>query len=278
MELISGKEISTQIYDEIKKTLEDIQGEKPNLMVILVGDDPASQVYVGMKEKKTKELGMRGEVIRLPADTTQNTLHEKIPELNENPEVNGILLQLPLPKHLDSKAAISRISPDKDVDGLHYVNVGKLHLGEDSFIPCTPYGIVQMLERTGVEIEGKHAVVIGRSNLVGKPIARLLEQRNATVTICHSRTKDLAKHTLDADILVVAMCRPKAIGADMVKEGAVVIDVGIHRVDGKLVGDVDFEGVKEKASMITPVPGGVGPMTICMLMHNTLRAYKIQRS
>ena len=278
MELISGKEISTQIYDEIKKTLEDIQGEKPNLMVILVGDDPASQVYVGMKEKKTKELGMRGEVIRLPADTTQNTLHAKIQELNENPEVNGILLQLPLPKHLDSKAAISRISPDKDVDGLHYVNVGKLHLGEDSFIPCTPYGIVQMLERTGVEIEGKHAVVIGRSNLVGKPIARLLEQRNATVTICHSRTKDLAKHTLDADILVVAMGRPKAIGADMVKEGAVVIDVGIHRVDGKLVGDVDFEGVKEKASMITPVPGGVGPMTICMLMHNTLRAYKIQRS
>lgn len=278
MELISGKEISAQIYDEIKKTLEDIQGEKPNLMVILVGDDPASQVYVGMKEKKTKELGMRGEVVRLPATTTQDTLEAKIQELNDNPEVNGILLQLPLPKHLDSKAAISRISPDKDVDGLHYVNVGKLHLGEDSFIPCTPYGIVQMLERTGVEIEGKHGVVIGRSNLVGKPIARLLEQRNATVTICHSRTKDLAKHTLDADILVVAMGRPKAIGADMVKEGAVVIDVGIHRVDGKLVGDVDFEGVKEKASMITPVPGGVGPMTICMLMYNTLRAYKIQHS
>jgi len=278
MELISGKEISAQIYDEIKNTLEDIQGEKPNLMVILVGDDPASKVYVGMKEKKTKELGMRGEVVRLPAATTQDTLHAKIQELNDNPEVNGILLQLPLPKHLDSKAAISRISPDKDVDGLHYVNVGKLHLGYDSFIPCTPYGIIQMLERKGVEIEGKHAVVIGRSNLVGKPIARLLEQRNATVTICHSRTKDLAKHTLDADILVVAMGRPKAIGADMVKGGAVVIDVGIHRVDGKLVGDVDFDGVKEKASMITPVPGGVGPMTICMLMHNTLRAYKIQHS
>ncbi len=278
MELISGKEISGQIYEEIKERLAKIEGDKPNLVVILVGDDPASQVYVGMKEKKTKELGMRGQVFRLPAETTQEELHEKIQELNADPDVNGILLQLPLPKHLDAKKAIEHISPDKDVDGLHYVNVGKLHLGEDCFIPCTPYGIIQMLERKGVEIEGKHAVVIGRSNLVGKPIARLLEQRNATVSICHSRTKNLEKFTLDADILVVAVGRPQVIKANQVKEGAVVIDVGINRVDGKLVGDVDFNSVKEKASMITPVPGGVGPMTICMLMYNTVRAYDIQRN
>ncbi len=278
MELISGKEISGQIYEEIKERLAKIEGNKPNLVVILVGDDPASQVYVGMKEKKTKELGMRGQVFRLSAETTQEELHEKIQELNADPDVNGILLQLPLPKHLDAKKAIEHISPDKDVDGLHYVNVGKLHLGEDCFIPCTPYGIIQMLERKEVEIEGKHAVVIGRSNLVGKPIARLLEQRNATVSICHSRTKDLEKFTLDADILVVAVGRPQVIKADQVKEGAVVIDVGINRVDGKLVGDVDFNSVKEKASMITPVPGGVGPMTICMLMYNTVRAYDIQRN
>lgn len=276
MKELRGKEVADEIYTEIRSILPKLES-LPNLTAVLVGDDPASQVYVGMKEKKAKELEMDGKVIKLPRDTSQVDLEEVIRDLNSDKNVHGILVQLPLPDHLDARRVIDLIDPDKDVDGLHRVNVGKLHLGEDGFIPCTPYGIIQMLERKSVEIEGKNAVVIGRSNLVGKPIARLLEQRNATVTICHSRTKNLEQFTMNADILIVAAGRPKMISGDIIKDGAVVIDVGINRVDGKLVGDVDFESAAPKASLITPVPGGVGPMTICMLMYNTLKAYQKQK-
>jgi methylenetetrahydrofolate dehydrogenase (NADP+)/methenyltetrahydrofolate cyclohydrolase len=249
---------------------------KPFLATILVGDDPASQSYVSFKEKACKEVGMANVIFRLDKTISQEELIKKITELNEDNSVNGILLQLPLPDHLNEKDALLKISPDKDVDGLHYINVGRLHAGFDGFIPCTPYGIMHMLKRSNVDLKGAEVVVVGRSNLVGKPIARLLEMEHATVTICHSRTRDLGEVTKRADIIIAAVGRARIIKKDMVKKGAVVIDVGTNRVDGKLVGDVDFENVKEVASLITPVPGGVGPMTITMLLWNTMKAFKLQ--
>lgn len=277
LNIIDGKKIASEIRGEIKAELSKING-RPFLATILVGDDPASQVYVSYKEKACNEVGMDNEIFRLDKNISEEKLIEKITELNNDSKVNGILLQLPLPDHINEKETLLKISPDKDVDGLHYLNVGKLHAGFDGYIPCTPNGIISLLKRSNVELEGADVVVIGRSNLVGKPVARLLEMENATVTVCHSRTRKLGEITKRADIIVAAVGRAGIIQRDMVKEGAVVIDVGTNRVDGKLVGDVDFENVKEVARLITPVPGGVGPMTITMLLWNTMKAFKLQNS
>ena len=287
-QLIKGAEIASQIRDELKKEIADLKEKHnvvPGLVTVLVGADPASQVYVGAKEKTSKELGIYSERYDLPVETAQEELLKLIDKLNKDPKINGILVQLPLPKHLNEEEVLYAIDPKKDVDGFHPVNVGKLMIGEPDYLPCTPHGIQQLLVRTGVKIEGAEVVVVGRSNIVGKPIANILLQKkegaNATVTVCHTRTKDMAFHTKRADILIVAAGKPKAITADMVKEGAVVIDVGVNEIgrtaEGKriLAGDVDFDSVKEKAKAITPVPGGVGPMTITMLMLNTLRAAKL---
>ncbi len=279
MPLIDGKkaakEIRAAIGQEVAK-LKASTGSVPGLATVLVGEDPASAVYVRNKNKICKELGFVSLEHTLPENTGEKDLLALVNELNRNDTVSGILVQLPLPKHIDSIKILEAIDPAKDVDGFHPVSVGRLMMGTADLAPCTPSGIIEMLDRYGVEIEGKHAVVLGRSNIVGKPIAMLLLHRNATVTICHSRTKDLPKVTKTADILIAAVGRPNMVTEDMVKEGAVVIDVGINRVDGKLVGDVDFAGVEPKASLITPVPGGVGPMTIAMLMANTLKAFKAQ--
>ena len=253
----------------------------PGLAVILVGDDPASQVYVRNKGKKCEELGMRSETIVLPAETSEEELLSRIDALNNDPAIHGFLVQLPLPKHIDEDKVIQAIDPDKDVDGFHPVNVGNMLIGKPGFLPATPAGVQQMLIRSGIETAGKHVVVVGRSNIVGKPMASLMVQRgaDATVTVVHSRTKDLASITRQADILIVAIGKARFITADMVKDGAVVIDVGTNRIEdpthpkgSRLVGDVDFDEVSKKASAITPVPGGVGPMTICMLMANTVKA------
>ncbi len=273
--IIDGRQVASAIRAEIKEELSKLQG-KPFLATILVGDDPASQSYVSFKEKACSEVGMANVIFRLDKTISQELLIEKITELNEDKSVNGILLQLPLPEHLIEKEALLKISPDKDVDGLHYINVGRLHAGFDGFVPCTPFGIMHMLKRSNVELKGADVVVVGRSNLVGKPIARLLEMEHATVTICHSRTRNLGEVTKRADIIIAAVGRAGIIKKDMVKDGAVVIDVGTNRVDGKLVGDVDFENVKDVARLITPVPGGVGPMTITMLLWNTMKAFKLQ--
>lgn len=273
--LIDGKEISTITREKLKQQVESLKQSaiQPGLAVVIVGEDPASQVYVRNKVKACESVGIYSEKFELSANTSQEALHELISELNKNAKIHGILLQLPLPEGLDEDKALKVISPDKDVDGLHLYNIGALVADKTNFVPCTPYGITVMLKEMGIEVEGKDAVVVGRSRLVGKPIAMLLLQMNATVTICTSRTKDLKAHTSRADILVVATGRPKMITADMVKPGAVVIDVGINRDEqGKLVGDVDFDGVKEVAGYITPVPGGVGPMTITMLLANTINA------
>ncbi len=279
MPLIDGKKVAKEIRaaigEEVAK-LKEISGKVPGLATVLVGEDPASAVYVRNKNKICKELGFVSLEHTLPENTGEKDLLALVNELNRNDTVSGILVQLPLPKHIDSIKILEAIDPAKDVDGFHPVSVGRLMMGTADLAPCTPSGIIEMLDRYGVEIEGKHAVVLGRSNIVGKPIAMLLLHRNATVTICHSRTKDLPKVTKTADILIAAVGRPNMVTEDMVKEGAVVIDVGINRVDGKLVGDVDFAGVEPKASLITPVPGGVGPMTIAMLMANTLKAFKAQ--
>ncbi|MFV2014490.1 MAG: bifunctional methylenetetrahydrofolate dehydrogenase/methenyltetrahydrofolate cyclohydrolase FolD [Candidatus Heimdallarchaeota archaeon] len=277
LNIIDGKKIASEIRGEIKAKLSKING-KPFLATILVGDDPASQIYVSYKEKACNEVGMNNVIFRLDKSISEKKLIEKITQLNNDPKVNGILLQLPLPDHINEKETLLKISPDKDVDGLHYLNVGKLHAGFDGYIPCTPNGVISLLKRSNVELEGADVVVIGRSNLVGKPVARLLEMENATVTICHSRTRNLGEITKRADIIVAAVGRAGIIQRDMVKEGAVVIDVGTNRVGGKLVGDVDFENVKEVASLITPVPGGVGPMTITMLLWNTMKAFNLQNS
>ena len=262
------------------------QGVRPGLTVVLVGDDPASGIYVRAKGKACEEAGMKGVTIRLPSETSEADLLARVDALNEDPTVHGIHVQMPLPKHIDADTVIRRILPGKDVDGFHPINLGKLLIGErDGFAPCTPAGVQEMLLRSGVETRGKDCVIIGRSNIVGKPMASLLMQDapagNATVTICHSRTRDLASHTRRADIIVAAIGRPRMITRDMVKPGAVVIDVGINRIADaatktgyRVVGDVDFDGVREVASLITPVPGGVGPMTIAMLMVNTLSAAK----
>lgn len=273
--IIDGKEIAATIRTEIKTEVERFTaetGKAPGLAVVLVGEDPASQTYVKSKHKACKELGMYSEVHKLAADASQDEVLALVNKLNADPAIHGILVQLPVPKHIDEKLILNTIDPKKDVDGFHPINVGRLSIGERSLVPCTPAGCIELIERAGYDISGKNAVVVGRSNIVGKPVAMLLLQKNATVTICHSRTKDLTAVCRGADILVVAIGKPKFVTADMVKPGAVVIDVGINRVDGKLVGDVDYEPVAEVAAAITPVPGGVGPMTITMLMKNTLQA------
>jgi methylenetetrahydrofolate dehydrogenase (NADP+)/methenyltetrahydrofolate cyclohydrolase len=281
--IISGKEVSIEIKEELKGRIASLKekGVTPGLVVILVGEDPASQVYVRMKGKACEELGLYSDTKRFPEDLPEDELLELIEELNEDSRVHGILVQLPLPKHIDENKILLRIKPEKDVDGFHPVNVGKMLIGEPGFLPCTPHGVQELLDRSGNDPEGKHVVVVGRSNIVGKPVAAILMQKkkgaNATVTVCHSRTKDLPAMCRQADILIAAMGVPRFIKEDMVKEGAVVIDVGVNRVDDpeakrgyRLVGDVDFEPVAAKASAITPVPGGVGPMTIVMLMMNTV--------
>ncbi len=274
-QIIDGKAIAQQVRAEWKERADALKarGITPGMAVIIVGNDPASKVYVANKVKACAELGLYSIHVELPADTTEAALLAEVEKLNNNPAIHGILVQLPLPRHLDSHQVIEAINPDKDVDGFHEKNVGALVTGETPFPSCTPFGVMVMLEKTGISIEGKHAVVVGRSNIVGKPMALLLLHKNATVTICTSRTVNLAKHTLDADILVAAVGKANFIKGDMVKPGAVVIDVGINRnAEGKLCGDVDFTSVKEVAGYITPVPGGVGPMTITMLVANTVRA------
>jgi methylenetetrahydrofolate dehydrogenase (NADP+)/methenyltetrahydrofolate cyclohydrolase len=280
MKLIDGKIISASVKERVKEEVEALkkEGITTGLAVIIVGEDPASKVYVANKKKACEMLGIISEEYALPENTTQEELLALIDELNNKTTINGILCQLPLPKHLDEQAVINAILPQKDVDAFHPQNVGKIMLGDYDFVPCTPAGIMEMLQYENIDIAGKTCVVIGRSNIVGKPMGMLLLHKNGTVTICHSRTRDLASVCKNADILVAAVGRPNFVTADMVKEGAVVIDVGINRVDGKLVGDVDFESVKDKCSAITPVPGGVGPMTIAMLMQNTLTAAKKQNN
>ncbi len=273
--IIDGKAIAQEVRAEVAEGVARLKAEKgitPGLHVILVGNDPASETYVNNKERACADVGMRGAVHRLPEATEQDTLIRLVAELNADKTVHGILVQLPLPKHLDALAVLAHISADKDVDGLHQISAGRLLTGYEGFVPCTPRGIMRLIESTGVKIEGKEAVVIGRSNLVGKPVSLLLLNENATVTMCHSRTRDLAEVARRADILVAAIGKPGFVTGDMIKSGAVVIDVGTTRVDGKLKGDVNFGEAAEKAGYITPVPGGVGPMTIAMLLSNTLLA------
>lgn len=272
--ILDGAAMALEVEKELKQRVEVLRerGVVPGLCVILVGSDPASQTYVANKEKACARLGIHSQTLRMGAETTQAELEASIERANEDEAIHGILVQLPLPAHLDEHRALALIRPEKDVDGFHAVNMGRLARGEDCVVACTPKGALHMLKAAGVPIAGKNAVVIGRSNIVGKPMALLLLQENATVTICHSRTEDLAEHTRRADILVAAVGKPRFVTADMVKEGAAVLDVGINRVDGKLCGDVDFEHVKEKAGWISPVPGGVGKMTIAMLMENTVSA------
>ena len=267
-ELIDGKKISQQIKDECREKIER-EGLQKSLAVVLVGDDPASAVYVGNKKKACEYCGIKSVSYELSAETSEKELLELVDKLNQDESIDGILVQLPLPPHIDEDKVIKAISPDKDVDGFHPENVGRLSIGQSGFLSCTPAGIIQLLRRSGVDTDGKECVIIGRSNIVGKPMAMLMLRENATVTVCHSHTKDLKDVCKRADILIVAIGRPKMIDASYVKEGAVVIDVGIHRQeDGKLCGDVDFDSVEPVASKITPVPGGVGPMTIAMLMKN----------
>ena len=289
-QIISGNEIAKEIREELKNEVAELKEQSnivPGLAVVLVGDDPASQVYVKMKSKGCDQVGVYEETIRLPGDTSEKEVLDIVEKLNNDPKFHGILVQLPLPKHIDEKKIINAISPEKDVDGFHPVSVGKLMIGEECFLPCTPHGVQEMLMRSGNDPSGKHVVVVGRSNIVGKPMANILIQKkegaNATVSICHTRTKDIAKFTKQADIVIAAAGRPNTLTADMVSDGVVVIDVGVNRIDDptkkkgfRLVGDVDFENVKEKASAISPVPGGVGPMTVTMLLANTVKSAKMK--
>lgn len=276
MNIISGKELSLSLKDEMKievQHLEEQYGRRPCLMVVIVGDNPASRSYVRGKIKATEYVGMDGHLIELPEDCPEERLLQEIAALNSDPEVDGILVQLPLPKHINEDKVIAAIAPEKDVDGFHPENVARLWLNQPCILPCTPKGIIALLDKAGVEIAGKKAVVVGRSNIVGKPVAKLLLDRNATVTIAHSRTQDLPAVCREADILVAAVGRAQMITADYVKPGAAVIDVGINRLNDRLVGDVDFDSVAPVAGAITPVPGGVGPMTITMLMQNTIECF-----
>lgn len=279
-QIISGKEVALRVREKIKNEVAELvnkTGKRPGLAVIIVGEDPASQVYVKNKAKGCEEVGFYSEVYRLPEQTEMAELLALVNKLNNDENIHGILCQLPLPKHLDETEVILAIDPSKDVDAFHPVNTGKIMIGNYSFLPCTPAGVMELIASTGVDIAGKECVVVGRSNIVGKPQAMLLLQKNGTVTICHSKTKNLKETTKRADILVVAVGRPNFITGDMIKEGAIVVDVGINRgEDGKLVGDVHFESAEKVASYITPVPGGVGPMTITMLLQNTLTAAKQQ--
>ncbi len=277
--IISGKEVSLKVKGEVReKALElKAKGIEIGLAVVIVGDDPASRVYVNNKKKACEEVGFNSYEYALPAETTEEELLALVDKLNKDDKVNGILVQLPVPKHINETAIINAISPDKDVDAFHPVNVGKIMIGDYAFLPCTPAGVMELIDSTGVEIAGKSCVVIGRSNIVGKPMSMLLLHRSGTVTICHSKTKNLKEICANADILVAAVGRPNFVTGDMVKEGAVVIDVGINRLEnGKLCGDVNYEEAEKKAAFITPVPGGVGPMTIAMLMKNTLTSAMIK--
>ncbi|MCK4751926.1 MAG: bifunctional methylenetetrahydrofolate dehydrogenase/methenyltetrahydrofolate cyclohydrolase FolD [Planctomycetes bacterium] len=287
-QIIDGKQVASQMRAELKTEVAELKKENivPGLGVILVGEDPASQSYVTAKERACENIGIYSDDNRLSADITQKELLALIDKMNNDPKINGILVQLPLPDHINESEILLAISPEKDVDGFHPTNIGKMVAGQKAFLPCTPHGIIQLLQRSGVKIEGAEVVIVGRSNIVGKPIANMLIQKaptgNATVTVCHTRTKNLAEHTKRADIIIAAAGRPNTITADMVKDGVVIIDVGVNRVDDttkkkgyRLAGDVDFEAVKEKASLITPVPGGVGPMTITMLLYNTVESAKI---
>jgi methylenetetrahydrofolate dehydrogenase (NADP+)/methenyltetrahydrofolate cyclohydrolase len=283
--IIDGKQIAQEIREELKREVSTLakQGITPGLGVILVGEDPASRSYVSAKEKACEDIGIFSDDNRLPAATTQEELINLVKRMNSDRRINGILVQLPLPKHLDESEVLLTIDPAKDVDGFHPINVGRMVVGEEAFLPCTPHGVVQLLLRSGVKTEGAHVVIVGRSNIVGKPLANMLMQKgpkgNATVTVCHTRTPDIAYFTRQADIVVAAAGRPNTITADMVRDGAVVIDVGVNRIEDasrkqgfRLVGDVDFENVSKKARLITPVPGGVGPMTITMLLFNTVES------
>ncbi len=287
-QIIDGKQVASQMRAELKTEVAELKKENiiPGLGVILVGEDPASQSYVTAKERACEDMGIYSNDNRLPADTTQEQLMALIDKMNNDPKINGILVQLPLPKHINESEVLLAINPAKDVDGFHPTNIGKMVAGQKAFLPCTPHGIIQLLQRSGVKIEGAEVVIVGRSNIVGKPIANMLIQKaptgNATVTVCDTRAKNLAEHTKRADIIIAAAGRPNTVTADMVRDGVVVIDVGVNRVDDatkkrgyRLAGDVDFEAVKEKASLITPVPGGVGPMTITMLLYNTVESAKI---
>ncbi|MEC3468228.1 bifunctional methylenetetrahydrofolate dehydrogenase/methenyltetrahydrofolate cyclohydrolase FolD [Bacillus tropicus] len=275
--IIKGNEVAekkrAQLTEEVVKLKE--QGIVPGLAVILVGEDPASRSYVKGKEKGCEQVGIYSELIELPETITEERLLAEIDRLNGDDRINGILVQLPLPKHIEEKAIIERISPEKDVDGFHPISVGRMMTGQDTFLPCTPHGIVELVKETNLDISGKHVVVIGRSNIVGKPVGQLFLNENATVTYCHSKTQNMKELTKLADILIVAVGRPKMVTADYIKEGAVVIDVGVNRLEtGKLCGDVDFDNVLDVAGYITPVPKGVGPMTITMLLHNTVESAK----
>ncbi len=283
--IIDGKAVAAEMRAELKAKVDELKrrGVVPGLAVVLVGDDPASRSYVTAKERACEQVGIYSDDNRLPAETGQEELMALVERLNADPKIHGILVQLPLPKHMDENEVLLAIDPAKDVDGFHPMSVGKMMVGQETFLPCTPHGIIQLLVRSGVQIEGAEVVVVGRSNIVGRPIANMLIQKNktgnATVTVCHTRTKGLAEHVRRADIVIAAAGMPNMITADMVKQGAVVIDVGVNRVEDatkkkgyRLVGDVDFEAVKEKASLITPVPGGVGPMTITMLLYNTVES------
>ena len=275
--ILDGKQLSQELKDEMRQEVDALAkeyGRRPCLMVVIVGNNPASQSYVRGKIKATEYVGFDGSLVSLPEDVTEDALIAEIERLNQNELVDGILVQLPLPKHISEDRVIASISPEKDVDGFHATNVARLWLNQPCIVPCTPKGVIVMLDRAGIEISGKNAVVVGRSNIVGKPVAKLLLDRNATVTIAHSRTKNLKEVCRQADILVAAVGRPLMLTADYIKPGAAVIDVGINRLeDGRLVGDVDFEGAKAIAGAITPVPGGVGPMTITMLMRNTIECF-----
>lgn len=276
-EVINGKDLAKELREKMKNEVSELKekGLTPHLTVILVGDDPASRSYVSGKKKACEETGISSEIIELPASTTEEELLNHIDKLNNDDKVHGILVQLPLPEQIDEQRVIESIVPSKDVDGFHPINIGLMMTGKDTFLPCTPYGVVTMLKSRNIPLEGQNVVVIGRSNIVGKPVGQLLLNENATVTYCHSRTKDLKSFTKNADIVIVAVGIAHFIDGEYIKDGAVVIDVGVNRIeDGSLTGDVDFESAKEKASYITPVPQGVGPMTITMLLENTIKAAK----
>ncbi len=276
--IIDGNAIAADIRSGLAAQVANLiaSGYHPGLAVVVVGEDPASALYVRNKEKDCAEIGINSIKVALPAEATQDELVAEVQRLNDDPAVDGIIVQLPLPKHIDEAAVIFAISPEKDADGFHPVSIGKMVLGEDTYLPCTPHGVMVMLEREGVDLTGKEAVVVGRSNIVGKPVSLLLLQKHATVTICHTRTKDLPGHVANADVVVVAAGRPEVIKGEWIKQGAVVVDVGMNRVDGRWLGDVEFAAAAERASAITPVPGGVGPMTRAMLMENTVKAAQIR--
>ena len=275
--LLDGKAVASKIKEDVKNEIDKLS-YTPKLVVVQIGDNKASSIYVNNKIKSCKEVGISSEVIRFSENIQEDTLLTFIEDLNRNKEVNGILVQLPLPKTINEKNILDKIDPLKDVDGFHYINSGKLFNGFDSLIPCTPAGIVEILKHYNIEIEGKHCVIVGRSNIVGKPISLLMLKENATITVCHSKTENLEYYTKMADILIVAVGKPKMIDSNYIKDGAIIIDVGIHRTENGMCGDVDFEDVKDKAHAITPVPGGVGPMTVAMLLKNTVKAAKLQRN